>query len=273
MTNVELAVDVVVGTMEVDDEVGELDVVVQVVDVVGTVEVDDEVDEVVELDVVVLIVVVVGGAGVDDDVELDVVVLDVDEEDGDPPPPLQGSEDSISVATYRSKADGPPHISAEFPLHGILQTLLSIGSVPFPKTTPQKHCEPYSTPANEYPPVLHAERQDSTVIADALIWSCCQLVLRWKGRILVNAEVIIASTSFCTVTRAWESAGPFANLRSIDRCATEAFPIVFKASIFVVISWTLISEGNDCIFGNTFIPLQKATHFSTVMFCVSRSVL
>ena len=48
-----------------------------------------------------------------------------------------GSLDIRSLATYRLRRDGPPQISLEFPLHGMLQSLVGAEVVPLPSTTPQ----------------------------------------------------------------------------------------------------------------------------------------
>lgn len=59
--------------------------------------------------------------------------LELDDEE----PPVQGSEDSKSVATYRLSADRPPQSSLESPVHFMLHLELSKGRVPLPNTTPQ----------------------------------------------------------------------------------------------------------------------------------------
>jgi hypothetical protein len=101
-----------------------------------------------------------------------------------PAPPVQGCVDSRSLATYRFNVDGPPHVSEELPVQGMLQDVLLSGNVPFPKTTPQKHCDPYSTPAKEYPPSLQAKRHSSTVRLVELSWFCWYI----KARPFVPSE-------------------------------------------------------------------------------------
>lgn len=51
----------------------------------------------------------------------------------------QGWMDSKSLAPYKFNAPGPPQVSVLSPEQGMLQLLLSIGTLPLPITTPQKH--------------------------------------------------------------------------------------------------------------------------------------
>ena len=117
----------VVGFVVVQDVVG--DVFALVGDVVGLVVVQDVVG-----DVFVLVGDVVGEL-VGEEVGVLVGVLLVDEEDGGEA--LQGSLDSKSLATYKSRVPLPPQVSEELPVQGMLHKLDDRGSVPLPKTTPQ----------------------------------------------------------------------------------------------------------------------------------------
>jgi hypothetical protein len=75
----------------------------------------------------------------EDDVEVvDVELEEVDDED-EGGPPLHGSVDSISFATYRFNSAGPPQNSVESPLHSWLHCASSTCVVPLPRTTPHQH--------------------------------------------------------------------------------------------------------------------------------------
>lgn len=127
-----VVVQVVEGLeLDVVEEVEEVELVVLVavevvLELVDVMEVEEERVVVVVVEVEVL------------ELEVDVVLVDggTELEEGGPPP-LHGWLDSKSAATYKLRADGPPQVSAVLPVQGILQVLLSIGTVPLPKTTPQ----------------------------------------------------------------------------------------------------------------------------------------
>ena len=120
----------------VGDVVGEVVdfVVVQGLDVVG-----DVVGEVVGIVLVGDVVGVVVGELVGELVEelVGVLVGDEVEDEEDGGGALQGSEDSKSLATYRSRVELPPQLSVELPVQGMLQELAGKDAVPLPNTTPQ----------------------------------------------------------------------------------------------------------------------------------------
>lgn len=161
-----LDVDEEVEGFDVEDDVEDLDVgdVVDALDV-DVVDVVDERDELCELDELDEIEVV----DVFDVFDF-VDVLDVVE--------VVDAVNEVEVVLglvllvpklYMFNLFGPPHISAAFPLQGMLQPTLPSEAGPPPLFTLLSHqhsCE-YSRPASTNPAAWHAATHNSTVIAEA----------------------------------------------------------------------------------------------------------
>ena len=142
--NVELVDEELAELAELGDEEGGADEGLDALEVVGWAGVDDGVGVDDVLGAAEVVVGIAGGV-LDDGSEgiEDVEGMDEDDDDvedttgGGRTKGPQGSVDIKSLATYRFRCAGPPQISDESPLHGMLHALLGAAAVPLPRTTPQ----------------------------------------------------------------------------------------------------------------------------------------